>query len=118
MSPGRRLPIRIVRAGGDLCRPAFEDGLNQCVVVDSQDRVYIHNRSERQRRRVFDREATFLASWGESFGGAPRDVVPTGKQDGEFLYFARPGAAPGMQRPARRRRSVCGWPVPEQTRHL
>ena len=44
-------------------------GYTNGVVVDSQDRVYVHSRSK-DAVIVFNREGEFLTSWGEDFSRA------------------------------------------------
>ena len=64
-------------------------GYTHGVVVDSQDRVYVHNRS-RDAVAVFDREGRFLGSWGEEFAGGAHGLFLSREPGGEFLYLADP----------------------------
>lgn len=53
-----------VREGWGQLPEGWKFGWIPAVAVDSQDMVYVYNRSEHPMV-VFDREGNFLASWGE-----------------------------------------------------
>ena len=53
-----------VQAGWGWLPEDWRLGWIPAVAVDSQDRVYVYSRSEHPMV-VFDREGSFLASWGE-----------------------------------------------------
>jgi len=57
----------IVEGWGGLPK-AVRLGYTHGVVIDSQDRVYVHNQSK-DAVVVFDREGSFIQSWGEQFAG-------------------------------------------------
>jgi DNA-binding beta-propeller fold protein YncE len=57
------------------------------VAIDSQDRVYVFNRSEHPMM-VFDRQGNFLTSWGEGIFKRPHGITP-GPDD--TLYCADDG---------------------------
>lgn len=57
------------------------------VVVDSQDRVYVHNASQ-HAVAVYDREGNFLQSWGEEFAVGAHGMYYSKEADGEYLYLA------------------------------
>jgi DNA-binding beta-propeller fold protein YncE len=49
-------------------------GLVSAVAVDSQERVYIFNRVPEPAVLVFDRDGTFLHSWGQDLFSAPHSL--------------------------------------------
>ena len=57
------------------------------VVVDSQDRVYVHNKSK-DAITVFDREGNYLTSWGEEFSLVAHGMFLSKEDDNEYLYLA------------------------------
>lgn len=62
-------------------------GYTHGVVVDSQDRVYIHNTSK-DAVIVFDKDGNFLTSWGEAFAAGAHGMLLNKEGDQEFLYLA------------------------------
>jgi len=62
-------------------------GYTHGIVVDSQDRVYVHNRSK-DAVIVFDREGHFLHSWGEAFAEGAHGMFLSHENGKEFLYLA------------------------------
>lgn len=70
--------------------PGVSLGYTHGVVVDAQDRVYVHNRS-RHAILVFDRDGNHLTSWGESFKDGAHGLLLSREDDGEeYLYLADP----------------------------
>ena len=64
-------------------------GYTHGVVVDSRDRVYVHNRSK-DGVIVFDRDGKFLSSWGEEFAAGAHGMFLSREAGAEYLYFADP----------------------------
>jgi DNA-binding beta-propeller fold protein YncE len=64
-----------------------EYGYTHGVVVDSEDRVYVHNMSK-DAVIVFDKEGHFITSWGEEFAAGAHGMLLNREGDQEFLYFA------------------------------
>jgi hypothetical protein len=62
-------------------------GYTHGVVVDSQDRVYVHNQS-RDAVVVFDREGNFVMSWGKEFEKGAHGMFLNREGDAEYLYLA------------------------------
>jgi len=62
-------------------------GYTHGVVVDSQDRVYIHNQSK-DAVIIFDREGNFIKSWGEAFAQGAHGMFLNREGDKEYLYLA------------------------------
>ncbi len=62
-------------------------GYTHGVVVDSQDRVYIHNQSK-DAVIVFDREGNFIKSWGEAFADGAHGLFLSREGAQEYLYLA------------------------------
>ena len=52
----------------------LEFGLISGMACDSQDRVYVFNRSPKPAMFVFDREGNFLKSWGEEIFSSPHGI--------------------------------------------
>jgi DNA-binding beta-propeller fold protein YncE len=57
------------------------------IVVDSQDRVYVHNTSK-DAVVVFDRQGNFLNSWGAEFAEGAHGLFYSKESSGEYLYLA------------------------------
>ena len=49
-------------------------GLASAVACDSQDRVYVFNRSPNPAMLVFERDGRFIGSWGEDLFKAPHGI--------------------------------------------
>jgi len=64
-------------------------GYTNGVVVDSQDRVYVHSRSK-DAVIVFNREGEFLTSWGEDFSRGAHGMFLHMEGEIEYLYLADP----------------------------
>lgn len=62
-------------------------GYTHGVVVDSKDRVYIHNQSK-DAIIVFDSEGNFLNSWGEEFKKGAHGMYLSTEGGTEYLYLA------------------------------
>jgi DNA-binding beta-propeller fold protein YncE len=62
-------------------------GYTHGVVVDSQDRVYVHNQSK-DAVIVFDRDGNFLSSWGEEFAAGAHGMFLSRERGAEYLYLA------------------------------
>ena len=56
------------------------------VVVDSEDRVYVHHRAPHPVV-VYDREGTCLATWGDAFEKGAHGIHIRREADGEYLYL-------------------------------
>jgi hypothetical protein len=76
----------IVEGWGTLPR-GMAYGYTHGVVVDSRDRVYIHNQSK-DAVIVFDREGNFLTSWGREFEKGAHGMFLNRENGSEYLYFA------------------------------
>lgn len=61
-------------------------GVTPAVVVDSQDRVYVHRRSK-PSVCVYSREGDLLSTWGEPFEAGAHGLHIRKEADGEYLYF-------------------------------
>jgi DNA-binding beta-propeller fold protein YncE len=62
-------------------------GYTHGVVVDSQDRVYVHNQSK-DAVVIFDREGNFIQSWGEQFADGAHGMFLNREGEDEYLYLA------------------------------
>ena len=62
-------------------------GYTHGVVVDSQDRVYVHNQS-RDAVIVFDRDGNYLKSWGREFEKGAHGMFLNREGGSEYLYLA------------------------------
>src|SRR5687767_8006697 len=51
-----------------------ELGLVSAVATDSQDRVYIFNRTHEIAVLIFDRDGRFLSSWGQDIFRSPHSI--------------------------------------------
>ncbi len=49
-------------------------GLASAIACDSQDRVYVFNRSPNPAMLVFERDGKFIGSWGEDIFKAPHGI--------------------------------------------
>lgn len=78
----------VVEGWGDLPE-GVRFGHTHGVVVDSQHRVYVHNRSK-DAVVVFDRDGRFLSAWGEEFASGAHGMYLSREGDAEFLYLADP----------------------------
>lgn len=76
----------VVEGWGRLPR-GVQFGYTHGVVVDSQDRVYVHNQSK-DAVIIFDRDGNFLGSWGEEFAGGAHGMFLNQEGGAEFLYLA------------------------------
>ena len=65
-----------------------EIGLASSVVTDSEDRVYLFNRAPEPAVLVFDREGTFLHSWGQEIFTSPHSIWIDGD---DHLYLTDNG---------------------------
>jgi len=61
-------------------------GVVPAVVVDSQDRVYVHRRAARPVV-VYSREGEILSIWGDQFEKGAHGLHIRQELDGEYLYF-------------------------------
>jgi len=61
-----------------------------CIVVDSEDRVYVNTDSERAVM-VFEADGTFVNSWGAELAGGLHGMTLVREGDKEFLYLAHTG---------------------------
>src|SRR5204863_8247425 len=61
-------------------------GVVPAVVVDSQDRVYVHRRAARPVV-VYSREGEILSIWGDRFETGSQGVHIRQELDGESIYF-------------------------------
>lgn len=86
---GRGTEIYAVVAGWGALPAGIVFGHTHGVVVDSRDRVYVHNRSK-DAVVVFDREGHFLGAWGEEFAGGAHGMYLHREGDSEFFYLADP----------------------------
>jgi DNA-binding beta-propeller fold protein YncE len=64
-------------------------GYTHGVVIDSQDRIVIHNRS-RDAIAIFDRDGKFVKSWGEDFELGAHGLLLNKEGNTEYLYLADP----------------------------
>lgn len=64
-------------------------GYTHGVVVDSIDRVYVHNQSK-HAVIVFDPDGNYLSSWGESFADSAHGLYISREGEEEFLYLSAP----------------------------
>lgn len=62
-------------------------GYTHGVVVDSQDRVYVHNQSK-DAVVVFDRDGRFLTSWGVEFKDGAHGMFLSKANGNEYLYLS------------------------------
>jgi len=61
-----------------------------CMVVDSQDRLYVNTDTERAVM-VFERDGTFVGAWGEELKGGLHGMAIAKDDAGEFLLLAHTG---------------------------
>src|SRR5204863_3804719 len=61
-------------------------GVVPAVVVDTQDRVYVHRRAARPVV-VYSREGEILSIWGDQFEKGAHGLHIRQELDGEYLYF-------------------------------
>ena len=71
---------------GSLPEGAPEWGVVPAVVVDAQDRVYVHRRSK-PAVVVYAPQGDILATWGEPFEAGAHGLHIRQEADGEYLYF-------------------------------
>jgi sugar lactone lactonase YvrE len=71
---------------GKLPPGVSEWGVVPAVVVDSQDRVYVHRRAH-PSVVVYDRDGEILSTWGERFEAGAHGLHLEREADGEYLYF-------------------------------
>lgn len=64
-------------------------GYTHGVIVDSQQRVFIHNRSK-DAVAIFDHDGKFIRSWGEDFQKGAHGLLLSKEGNNEFLYLADP----------------------------
>ena len=76
-----------VAAGWGELPAGVEYGYTHGVVVDSEDRVYVHNTS-RDAVVVFDRDGHFLTSWGADFAAGAHGLFLSRESGREYLYLA------------------------------
>jgi DNA-binding beta-propeller fold protein YncE len=76
-----------IAAGWGKLPSGIECGYTHGIVVDSSDRVYVHNTSK-DSVIVFDREGHFLNSWGEDFAEGAHGMHLSKEEDKEHLYLA------------------------------
>lgn len=69
--------------------PEVQLGPVAAVVVDAQDRIYVHNRSK-YAIAVFNSDGAFIRSWGESFEAGAHGLCYNREGDDAFLYLADP----------------------------
>ena len=73
VSVGESLTFELVPTGSS-CPPAGRMATSPGVATDSQDRVYVFNRSEHPVI-VYDRDGRFLGSWGEGVFTRPHGIT-------------------------------------------
>lgn len=83
---GRSHVYEIVEGWGRLPE-GVRFGYTHGVVVDSQDRVYVHNQSK-DAVIIFDRDGNFLKSWGQEFAEGAHGMFLNREGDAEYLYLA------------------------------
>ena len=64
-------------------------GYTHGVVMDSQERIIIHNRSK-DAIAIFDRDGKFVKSWGEDFEVGAHGLLLNKEGNTEYLYLADP----------------------------
>lgn len=64
-------------------------GYTHGVVVDSQQRILIHNRSK-DAVVIFDQQGKFVKSWGEDFEVGAHGMLLSKEGNAEYLYLADP----------------------------
>jgi DNA-binding beta-propeller fold protein YncE len=64
-----------------------EWGVVPAVVVDSEDRIYVHHRRSRPAVAVYSRTGELLSTWGEPFEKGAHGLHIRQEADGEYLYF-------------------------------
>src|ERR1700753_2296162 len=64
-------------------------GYTHGVVVDSKDRIYIHNQSK-DSVVVLERDGKFVSSWGPEFAGGAHGMYLSNEGGTEYLYRAHP----------------------------
>ena len=64
-------------------------GYTHGVVVDSQQRIIIHNRSK-DAVAIFDHDGKFVKSWGEDFETGAHGMLLNKEGNTEYLYLADP----------------------------
>jgi len=61
-----------------------------CIVVDSEDRIYLNTDTE-NAVVVFDAEGNFLSAWGKELAGGLHGMAIVEEEGQEFLYLAHIG---------------------------
>ena len=77
-------------AGWGPLPPGMKYGLGCGVVVDSQDRVYVHTRSN-PSVMLFDREGTLLETWGEAFAESIGTTGEKFTKTAHCVYWSKEG---------------------------
>lgn len=62
-------------------------GYTHGVVVDKQDRVFVHNQSK-HAVIVFDKDGSYLSSWGDEFAQGAHGMYLSREGGSEYLYLA------------------------------
>lgn len=71
---------------GKLPDGVTEWGVVPAVVIDGEDRVYVHRRAS-PAVVVYSRDGELLATWGEQFASGAHGLHIRREADGEYLYF-------------------------------